>query len=300
MTYQVEAGDSITYELLLSFLLYKRRANLKYLDKGIGWIHDVQERLTAEFEKELAQFEDLTFSNVACLLIENSPQNQQIESFLSWLEGLTAIEIYERLAPHLREADSQILLDLEKQRNQFVYFLSKWNEQYFQYEKVENKLKKAVKSFNKQKMQMSSIQVVGHVATGLQIEIEDMKHVIMIPSIHFSPLHTFSIFRDKIFVWFPLKTESSSIDELIHIGKCLSDRKRLEILQFLSLEKRTFTDVLKYIGGAKGNIHHHLMTLRAAGLVRVHVTGESQFYLSTRKEFAPELQENLNSVIYQN
>ncbi|TCP69072.1 winged helix-turn-helix domain-containing protein [Baia soyae] len=298
MSYQVEAGNSIAYELLLSFLLYKRRANLKYLYKGIGWISDVQKRLTAEFETELAEFEDLAFSNVACLLIENCPQNQQVGSFLSWLEGLTAAEMYELLAPHLREVDSQILLDLEKQRNQFVYFLSQWNEQYFQYEKVENTLKKAIHLFNKQKGQMPSTQVVEHFARGLQIEIEDMKHVIMIPSIHFSPLHTFSIFREKIFVWFPLKTEPSSIDELMSIGKCLSDRKRLEILQFLSIQKRTFTEVLKQIGGAKGNIHHHLMTLRAAGLVRVHLTGDSQFCLSTRKEFALELQEKLHSVIY--
>ncbi|SFX33130.1 DNA-binding transcriptional regulator, ArsR family [Thermoactinomyces sp. DSM 45891] len=298
MTYQVETGNSIAYELLLSLLLYKRRANLKYLDKGIGWITDVQERLTAEFEKELAQFEDLALGNVACLLIEKCPQNQQIELFLSWLKGLTAAEMYELLAPHIREVDLQILLDLEKQRNQLVYFLSKWNEQYFQFEKMEDKLEKAVHVFNKQKEQMSSVQLVEHFATGLQIEIKDIKHVIMIPSIHFSPLHTFSILREKIFVWFPLKTEPSNIDELIRIGKSLSDRKRLDILQFLSVEKHTFTDVLKYIGGAKGNIHHHIMTLRAAGLVRVHLTGESQFYLSTRKEFASELREKLNSVTY--
>jgi DNA-binding transcriptional ArsR family regulator len=298
VSYQIKVEDSIVYELLLSFLLYKRRANLKYLNKGTDWTRQVNERLTADFQNELEEFEDLAFGDVFCLLIENSPDKSQIDSFLKGLEALTATEMYGILAPHLREKDSHILLELEKQRDQFVRFLTKWNDQYFQYVDDHEEYKKALEGIRVElHNKMPPEAIVEKFATGLQIEMNDIGTVHMIPSIYFSPLHTFSIFKEKMFVWYPIQAGQSDFDQIINVAKCLSDRNRLNMLQFLSTGKYTFTEVLKQIGGAKGNIHHHLMTLRSAGLVRIHLAGEGQmFYVSTRKGFISELKESLDIV----
>jgi DNA-binding transcriptional ArsR family regulator len=299
LSYQIKVEDSIVYELLLSFLLYKRRANLKYLNKGTDWIGQVNERLTAEFQKELEEFEDLAFGDVFCLLIENSPDKSQVDLFLKGLEALSATDMYGKLAPYLREKDSHILLELEKQRDQFVRFLTKWNDQYFQYVDDHDEYRKAIEGIRSElNNKMPPEAIVEKFATGLQIEMNDIQTVHMIPSIYFSPLHTFSIFKERMFVWYPIKAEQSDFDHILNVAKCLSDRNRLHMLQFLSAGKYTFTEVLKQIGGAKGNIHHHLMTLRSAGLVRIHLAGEGQmFYVSTRKAFINEFKESLHVVM---
>ncbi|MEB2282702.1 winged helix-turn-helix domain-containing protein [Lysinibacillus xylanilyticus] len=71
----------------------------------------------------------------------------------------------------------------------------------------------------------------------------------------------------------------------------------MEILQFLSRDKYKFTDILNYIGGAKGNLHHHLMILQSANLIHVHLSSNNQFYLSTRTEFTIELKEKMVNFI---
>ncbi|WP_162463233.1 winged helix-turn-helix domain-containing protein [Paenibacillus psychroresistens] len=300
MAYIVRAADSIVYELLLSFLLYKRRANLKYLDKGTEWIQEVDEKLTSEFKKEIDTFEELAFGDVACVFIEQCQENHQINTFLEWLKSLSATQMYESLAPHLRERDSTILLELEKQRDLFVYFISEWNVQYFQSQANLHHLKKASEAVTQAiNDKISPAVIVENFASGLQIEMKEIKYVHLIPSIHFSPLHTFSILKENLFVWFPIQVDRSNLKDIVNMGKCLSDRKRLEILQFLSTGAFTFTDVLKQIGGAKGNIHHHIMTLRAGGLVRIHIADGGQTFLaSTRKSFIPEIKEKLNVFLF--
>ena len=54
----------------------------------------------------------------------------------------------------------------------------------------------------------------------------------------------------------------------------MSDESRLRILRFLAREPRTFTTLVELTGLSKSTVNHHMMTLRAAGLVRVIETGD--------------------------
>jgi len=297
VNYEVVAGNTIVYEMLLSFLLYKRRDNLKYLEKGTGWIEEVNELLDPSFAKELEQLDDAEFWDAACLLIANCPDNRQASGFLRWLQSLSATQMYALLAPLLPEKYSRILLDLEKHRDQFVYYATRWNEQYFRKQELEDVFHKGIEALaDAIRSGRAPEEIVADFSRGFSVEVGQVQQVVLIPSIHFSPLHTFACFNDKLFLWYPLR-DKSTFEDVLQIGKCLSDRKRLEILRFLSTDKHTFTDVFKKIGGAKGNTHHHLMTLRAAGLVRVHIAGDGQtFYASTRKAFIPELKTKLDEL----
>lgn len=122
----------------------------------------------------------------------------------------------------------RILLDLEKQRDQFVLALTKWNDQYFQYVNDHEVYRKAVEAIRLElNHKMPPEAIVEKFATGLQIEMNDIQTIHMIPSIYFSPLHTFSIFKEKLFVWYPIKAEQSDFDQILNVAKCLSDRNRL-------------------------------------------------------------------------
>ncbi|WP_242221295.1 winged helix-turn-helix domain-containing protein [Bacillus cereus group sp. BfR-BA-01380] len=292
MSYRVALDDSIVYELLLSFLLYKRRKNLKYLYKGTSWIEKVDAKLTDEYKNKLEQFEDVSFGDVLCLIIEGCPQKDDIHSFLNWFQKASITTLYELLAPHLKKEDSHLLLNLENQKNNYFYFLSEWYNQYFKFENIEKEITNEASKFNGKAETYLPEELVEEFATGLKIEIPTIKHVVLIPSLHFCPLHTFSIFKEKMFVWYPVSFEESR-EKICNISKALADQKRLDILQLLSRNKYKFTDILNYIGGAKGNLHHHLMILRSANLIRVHLSSNNQFYLSTRTKFATELKEKI-------
>jgi len=298
LIYRVVAGNTIVYEMLLSFLLYKRRANLKYLEKGTGWIEEVNALLEPGFASDLERMEDSEFGDAVSLLIENCPDNGNAASFFKWLQALPGAQMYEMLAPRLTEKHSRILLDLEKHRDQFVYYASRWNEQYFQKQGLDDAFYKEVDALEQAiRSEKNPAEIVADFATGFAIEMDHIRKVVLIPSVHFRPLHTFDFFNDTLFLWYPIRCQSD-FEDILQIGKCLSDRKRLEILQFLSTGKRTFTDVYKKIGGAKGNTHHHMMTLRAAGLVRIHMAGEGQmFYASARKAFVAELKDKLDKLV---
>ncbi|MEI5906741.1 winged helix-turn-helix domain-containing protein [Bacillus spongiae] len=292
MSYRVTLDDSIVYELLLSFLLYKRRKNLKYLYRGTSWVEEVNGRLTDQYKNKLEQFDDVSFGDVLCLIIEGCPQKEDIHSFLNWFEEASITTLYELLAPHFKKEDSHLLLDLENQKKDYLYFLSEWYYQYFKFENIENEIAGETLKFSEKAEKYSPEKMVEAFATGLKIEIPTIKHVVLIPSLHFRPLHTFSIFKEKMFVWYPVNLKESR-EDIYNISKALADKKRLQILQFLSRNKYKFTDILNYIGGAKGNLHHHLMILRSANLIRVHLSSNNQFYLSTRTEFATELNEKM-------
>ncbi|MFS1513718.1 ArsR family transcriptional regulator [Chengkuizengella sp. SCS-71B] len=296
MSYRVSLENSNTYELLLSLHLYKVRKNLKYLYKGMEWIEKVNKNITASFKNKLELWNDLAFGDVLCLLIEECPQKKDIESFLGWFENLSTVKIYELLASHLRKEDSHILLHIEEQKKIYSDLLYEWNKQYFIYEDVEYTMSNELARFKERVNKSSPENLIEEFATGLRIDIPSIKQVVLIPSIHFQPLHTFSVFKEKMYVWYPVQNETAR-EKTYSISKALSDQKRLDILQLLSKDKYKFTDILNVIGGAKGNLHHHIMILRSANLIRVHMCSHNQFYLSTRKAFVSELNENLNKFI---
>jgi len=295
MAYELKVADSVVYELLLSFLLYKRRANLKYLAKRTDWIQEMDGRLPKAFKEKVDAFEEMALGDALCVLIGDA----HVDTFLVWLRSLSATQMYQYLAPHLRERDSGILLGLEKQRDDTAYFLEGWQKHYFQFERVEDELARGMEAVESAlTARVDPVEIVEHFATGLRIEMEGIRVVHLIPSVHFAPLHTFSILKQSLFVWYPLQTALSELDNLVNVGKCLSDRTRMEILRLLATPgNHTFTDVVRAIGGAIGNAHHHLMTLRSAGLVSITLVSEGQTFFRTRKAFVPELKAMLEQFL---
>ncbi|MFD1735576.1 helix-turn-helix domain-containing protein [Bacillus salitolerans] len=300
MTFQVRVDDSPVYELILSFALYKRPSNIKYLDVGSKWIDHVNNQISPSLRKKLEEKDDIAFIDVACILLEQCPNRDSIEAFLEWLKKPSSGELYELLCPLLVECDTKYLLNIENSRTEFLELIHEWNEQYFKHF-PHRLLSERVNSANRLKADLNDSDasvavVIEKYATGLRIEREDINEVILLPAYHFRPLHTFSFFKDKLFIWYPIRNTGMEEDELLKILKGMADSKRLQILKFLSKEKATFTDVQKEIGGAKGNAHHHLMILRSAGLIRVHLTNE-QTYFSTRLCFPDTVKEQLLSFL---
>jgi DNA-binding transcriptional ArsR family regulator len=71
---------------------------------------------------------------------------------------------------------------------------------------------------------------------------------------------------------------------LLRLTHALSDDSRLRMLRLLADGTRTLSELARLVGLSQPTVHHHLVHLRAAGLVRVHtsVTGSRSYSLRPR------------------
>ena len=64
----------------------------------------------------------------------------------------------------------------------------------------------------------------------------------------------------------------------MRLTRALSDETRLYILRLLAGKQLTFSEIVREVKLSKSTIHYHLIALRAAGLVIVHVNQKSTAY----------------------
>ncbi|MBV8258792.1 MAG: winged helix-turn-helix transcriptional regulator [Actinobacteria bacterium] len=67
-------------------------------------------------------------------------------------------------------------------------------------------------------------------------------------------------------------------ERLLRLGRALGDEKRVEILRRLAEEEMTLGELVVSVGLAKSTIHHHLVQLRAAGLIRLRGNARGYWY----------------------
>jgi DNA-binding transcriptional ArsR family regulator len=83
----------------------------------------------------------------------------------------------------------------------------------------------------------------------------------------------------------------------MRLTKSLADENRLRILRFLVAGGKSFTEIVQYIGLAKSTVHYHMVSLRSAGLVRVHLSTESGERYSLRKGAFDKLRDHLTNYL---
>jgi DNA-binding transcriptional ArsR family regulator len=93
------------------------------------------------------------------------------------------------------------------------------------------------------------------------------------------PLSLIDQSRDTLLVFYGMADEFIDSDPeappswLVKTYKALSDERRLRILRRLSEEEASLDDLVDLLGLSKSTVHHHMSVLRAAGLVRVRMSG---------------------------
>jgi DNA-binding transcriptional ArsR family regulator len=298
VSYKLELLYSPVYELLLSLSLYKRQTHIKYLEVGSKWPEEVEKMISHELKETIQSKISLNFEDLSVLLIKQCPVKDDITSFLKWMESMSIGEIYELLSPFLNEKKT-LPVDLKSEISQYVELLKDWNEQYFKsFEKKKLESLKADAEAKKKFLGSVANEEIVQSASRFIIDTDRIKNVYLIPAYHFHPMSLVDQFNDTLFITYSAKKDSRNSTEVIKIAKALSDERRIEILRFLSKGMYTFTNIVKEIGMAKGNIHHHLSILRGARLVNIHLTDdENTFYYSTSKGFSTEFKNKIDNLM---
>ncbi len=111
-----------------------------------------------------------------------------------------------------------------------------------------------------------------------------LRRVLLVPSYIERPWNMFSEYQDMKIFCYPVADESMTKDSsipparLVRIYKALADERRLRILKMLMTRSYSLQEMADEFGVAKTTMHHHLATLRTAGLVLAR-PNESQYSL---------------------
>lgn len=306
MTYRIQFDSSPVYELNFSFVMFKRPFGMKFmkaLDLGAEWNHNVKSMVGDAFSTKVEDVGELPFLNLIEILIYESKRKSNVDDFLQWLDQLTAGEIYEILAPNM-SPNSGLTFQLDEERKKCVELLFEWNERYFStLKQLPERFKEDVNEKEELLKIKSNEDVLLKITEGIIVEpIEELETVVLTPTIHYRPLSAVYTNRKLNIVRYPsffgedlLKLERN---QLTNIGRALSDENRLEMLNILSTGKFNLTELAERVGTTKANLHHHLMFLRIAGLLNIHVVGYGKsLYYSLNTNFSEDLKKKLDAFI---
>lgn len=273
--YTATVGWAPAHELINSLGVYLDRKSHKLTDLGPAWAASVRTQLDCGFAERLAEGNGVD-GGLLHLLVEQQGGEPDAPSFLHWLASLSPGELYEMLTPFRREEDPRWPADLKAMRDEAVELLTEWNRQYFAGidPAIRGSLaaEAAIRRAGAQKL--SPQELVEAATNGIVVDPgAGMERMLLIPAYHQRPINQFMQFRG-LGIYLYGYDDPPAPGEIpagtLRMLRALPDESRIRILRFVATESRTFMEIARHTGLALSTVHHHLVTLRAAGLLRVH------------------------------
>ncbi|WP_254634987.1 helix-turn-helix transcriptional regulator [Paenibacillus sp. GbtcB18] len=297
MAYEVEFSFQPANELIVSLHTYLCKIWYKRIGLGPDWAPEIRTGLTDDFRQELDSTELSPEWRLIFLFAYLSPEKKDVPGFLRWLESLSLGDLYVLLSPYIQNFPA----DMQAVRDKFVHLLSEWNSQYFA--KVEPGIVAALDEDAEKNRaligRMPAAELAEQTTSGMYFEPGgSLAKVVLTPQFHFVPGNVFYSFGPVTLCQYPASLPGHDHEEgpspkLYRMLRSLSEKSRLRILRFLRSEPHSFIEVVRYLGISKGITHEHLFSLRCAGLLKAHVTGETVTGYSLRTSAVGELQELL-------
>jgi DNA-binding transcriptional ArsR family regulator len=280
------------YELLMSFHAFVSFRLHSLLDLGQAWVRDTRERLPAELAARLSH-KSLAASlkehaDLVVLLVRVCPAARDARGFLDWFAGLTPGAAYEALVQHLPEPGPRLPRDFGGWRDHYLELLSGWETAYFRHldPAILDGLSASAATLRARLGSAPASVLVEDVTNGILVEPSpNLRGVTLVPQYHQRPYNTDAAEQGGVIILYPADVLPTPPDlpptGLVRLTHALSDESRLRILRFLADGPCTLTEVARLAGLSQPTVHHHLVQLRAAGLVRVHfvVPGPSRYSL---------------------
>jgi DNA-binding transcriptional ArsR family regulator len=249
----------------------------------------VTRRIGADAARDHTAFRRKERTHLLYLLIWLRPAELSAEGFLRWLGALSAGEMYEVLAPRLRDDDLPRLRELTESLPRYVEMLTLWHERYFRHldPAILSGLAASAAAWRERIQTTPPDELVEEATNGVRLTLDPAPEVVLLtPQYHYRPWNLFSWYRGVYLVQYPADVLPPAPGEpppaLLRLTRALADESRLRILRLLVHEPLTFTELVRRIGLSKSTVHHHMVALRASGLVRVHTENENTTTYSLR------------------
>ena len=149
---------------------------------------------------------------------------------------------------------------------------------------------------------LSTERFVELATNGISIESQGYQRpILLIPSIVGRPWIFFTETDEHLVMAYPVADEYMGADPdappqwLVKTYKALGDERRLRILRRLSRGPAALHELATELDVSKSTLHHHMMLLRTAGLVKVQIGHDKEYAL--REDIVPETTAVLQSYI---
>lgn len=283
MTFELQLETSLLLELDLSFsmLIKPPAAKLaKHLYIGSNWTDEIEPGLL----NEASSLRNNSFAEFSKIFAWKSPYKEDIQQYIDWLKGLSVSEMYHILSP-LMDEEHSFPFDIENLRTLYASVLEKWYKGYFI--KMEEDYLEKFKSYfeNIERLRHEEVnkeQFLEDLTEGVIIDpASTIKTVVLFPSLYHRPISTCCVFSSISFASFSPQFENDrdyDLEWITNFGKAISDDIRMKMIEILSKRKVTFSELTKEVGTTKANIHHHLLILRVAKLLRMYDTGDKNSF----------------------
>ncbi|MED4911471.1 ArsR family transcriptional regulator [Brevibacillus centrosporus] len=301
MTYSVEVSFAPANELITSFYTFLCTKAHKRLELGPNWVKNTTEQLSERFVAELKELEYWSDWGQLQLLVWQCPKKETTTQFLLWLESLSVGELFERLSPWI----STFPEDLGVVRDRVSYFLSEWDQQYFQ--SVSSMIVDPLITDANEKLQWKAargpVELIELATNGLYFEPVDQAHrVLLIPQYHSQPVTLLHCYRGIAVCQYssdhlPVIEDNLPSPSLYRLTRSLADKTRLQILHYLKSGPKSYMEIVNHMQMAKSTIYEHTLNLRSAGLIRGHVLGSSVVSYSLREEALDWMNDQLKAYL---
>lgn len=278
MAYEVIVEQAPAYELLASLVAYLDKKAHKSFDLGPAWAASVKKQLPPAFDQQLDGLKAPFLFPAIPLLISLCPGRRDAAGFLDWLESLSEADLYSMLIPYWPGAAADLPAPLGEVKARVVKVFRLWDQHYFS--KLDpalmDRLAAEAAALQARIPDTAPEDLVEQATNGMYLAPDAAPGVPVVrlaPQYHVSPLNMRDHYKGQIIILYPMETRSGAEGEpsigLLRLTRALADESRLRMLRFLTGDTpRTFTEVVEFIGLAKSTVHHHMVTLRSAGLVR--------------------------------
>jgi DNA-binding transcriptional ArsR family regulator len=294
--YDVEVQFEPIYELLNSVHTFICRKSYKKIDLGQQWAADTRSSLSQELVDRLNATELNNDWKTLNLLIYLCPYKESVESVLEWIEGLTVGGIYETLSEYITVFPVQ----MEDFRGKMLSLLREWNAQYFS-RKGSDIIDRLQQHADRKKLELKASTLeafINQTTNGFYFNpIDGLQKLVLIPQFHFQPANIIYHYGKLTICHYSARitlTEDEAISPFMYRTiRSLGEKSRLKILQSLSGERKTFTEIVKDAGISKGIVHDHIFNLRCAGLLYAYIDGENVTTYSLRLDGLHSMNEQL-------
>ncbi|MDG5788940.1 winged helix-turn-helix domain-containing protein [Evansella sp. AB-P1] len=286
-------------EFMASLFVFEQRSIFKKVDLGTKWRKEVSQLLPNEFITSLERKEvQVTLTWIHRCIQYGIFNGDSIDDLLKWTMDLDKVGLVEELSKQIATTPPPLpIVEVYK-------LLDQWNNYYFSTldPSILHSLEEKQREIESLISNYDAVEVINIVTNGLQLEgfSEDLT-VTLIPQYHARPIVLYQQDRNHHFYQFSvddIKGTNVIPPKFLRVQQALSDENRLQILKQLANNPQTFKSIHQAIGLAKSTVHHHLIALRSAGLVHLHISPTGQDYYSFREQGVKEMERRVLQYIF--
>ena len=194
-------------------------------------------------------------------------------------------------------------LGVEETKDLVLTILRRWYDEYFREREAQIMpiLQRDVENKLALKPTMAPARFIEKATNGFDYVPEPFtRSVLLVPSFALRPYICDQEYQNVQIVCYPVADESLQEDKtappsrLVRLYKALADERRLRVLKLLAEECYTLQELAEEFGVAKSTMHHHLIILRSASLIRFR---SSDRRYSLRDDMIGDVGELLNAYL---